>query len=147
MCTNLQREENRIDYKPLAPCCGPSSFSFSFSVGWKHGSLRQSSLSHGRPVRHFATPQEKGGLQEDSHFPQPRELAKSRGAPLQSGLDPQRSPQRENPGQATNSIISAFLFCKKIIDLPGGQINEPSSGKTLFSVVPPSNSLISVSDP
>ena len=26
-----------------------------------------------------------------------------------------------------------FPFCKKIIDLPGGQINDPSSGRMLFS--------------
>ena len=40
------------------------------------------------------------------------------------------------PGLATYSIFFCFLFVKKIIDLPGGQINDPLSGKTLFSVVP-----------
>ena len=38
-----------------------------------------------------------------------------------------------------------LLFVKKIIDLPGGQIN-PLIEETLFSSVPPSNSLVSVSD-
>ena len=33
------------------------------------------------------------------------------------------------PGLATNSIFFCLLFLKKIIDLPGGQINDPSSGK------------------
>ena len=46
---------------------------------------------------------------------------------------------------ATNSFIPA-CFLKKIIDLPGGQNNDPSLGKTLFSFSPPSNSLVSVSD-
>ena len=34
-----------------------------------------------------------------------------------------------NSGLATTSIFFCFLFVKKIIDLPGGQINDPSSGK------------------
>ena len=44
-------------------------------------------------------------------------------------------PDEEKPewsdmsGLATNSIFFCFLFVKKIIDLPGGQINDPSSGK------------------
>ena len=50
-------------------------------------------------------------------------------------------------GVATNSIFFCFLFAKKIIDLPGGKINDPSLGKILFSFVPPSNSLAVVSDP
>ena len=33
------------------------------------------------------------------------------------------------PGFATNLFFSVFLFVKKIIDLPGEQINDPSSGK------------------
>ena len=40
-------------------------------------------------------------------------------------------------GVATNSIFFCFLFAKKIIDLPGGKINDPSLGKILFSFVPP----------
>ena len=46
--------------------------------------------------------------------------------------------------------LTQFFFCfllYKIIYLPGGQINDPSSGKYYFSFVPPSNSLVSVSDP
>ena len=59
-----------------------------------------------------------------------------------------RAPVQRPPGSlATNSIYFCFLFCKKIIDLPGGQINDPSSGETLFSSVPPSNSLVSVTNP
>ena len=38
-------------------------------------------------------------------------------------------------------------FLLKLIDLPGGQINDPLVGETLFSSVPPSNSLVSVSEP
>ena len=39
-------------------------------------------------------------------------------------------------------------FCKKNpINLPGGLIHDPFVGETLFSSVPPSNSLFSVSDP
>ena len=38
-------------------------------------------------------------------------------------------------------------FWWKLIDLPGGQINDPSLGKTLFFSAPPGNSLVSVSDP
>ena len=42
--------------------------------------------------------------------------------------------------------LNFFLlpFCKNIIDLPGGQINDSSLGKILFSYVPSSNPL---SDP
>ena len=32
-------------------------------------------------------------------------------------------------GLATDSIFFLFPVCKKIIDLPGGKINDPSSGK------------------
>ena len=48
---------------------------------------------------------------------------------------------------STLSIFSDCLCFLLIISLPGGQINEPSSGRILFSSVPPSNSLVSVSDP
>ena len=36
---------------------------------------------------------------------------------------------RDQPGLATISIFCLFLFLWKILDLPGGQINDPSSGK------------------
>ena len=42
-------------------------------------------------------------------------------------------------GLASNSIIFCFLFVHKI--------NDPLFVETLFSSVPPSNSLVSVSDP
>ena len=42
------------------------------------------------------------------------------------------------PGLATNSFL-LFAFCKKIIDLPGGQIRDPSLRRVLFSFVPSSN--------
>ena len=44
-------------------------------------------------------------------------------------------PDEEKPewsdmsGLATNSIFFCFLFVKKIIDLPEGHFNDPSSGK------------------
>ena len=44
-------------------------------------------------------------------------------------------------------FFSVSFSQKKIIDLPGGQINDPSSGELLLSSVPSSNSLVSVSDP
>ena len=34
-------------------------------------------------------------------------------------------------GQATNLIFLLFPFYKKIIDMPGGQINDPLSGKDI----------------
>ena len=40
-------------------------------------------------------------------------------------------------------IFSCCLFVKKIFDLPGWQINDPSSGRLRFSFVPLSNSLVS----
>ena len=46
--------------------------------------------------------------------------------------------------------LAQFFFVSflwKIIDLPGLQINDPSSGEILFSFVPPSNSHVSVFDP
>ena len=45
-------------------------------------------------------------------------------------------------GLPTNFFLASF-FVRKIIDLPGGQMNDPSSGICF----PPSNSLVSVSDP
>ena len=50
-------------------------------------------------------------------------------------------PAAPQPGLATVSIFFCFFFVK--INL---QINDPSSWETLFSSVPPSNSLVSVSD-
>ena len=35
------------------------------------------------------------------------------------------------------SLIVLHLFCKKIIDFPGGQINDPSSGKYYSLSFPP----------
>ena len=49
------------------------------------------------------------------------------------------------PGRVTNSIF-CFLFVKKIIDLPGGQIIDPWVGKNTF-LFRASNSLVSVLDP
>ena len=53
-----------------------------------------------------------------------------------------------NQVPATDSILFAFRVrqrkIKKIIRLPGGQINDPSWGGRLFSSIHPSNSLISV---
>ena len=40
-----------------------------------------------------------------------------------------------------------FPFFYKIIDSPGKPINDPSLREIIFSSVPPSNSLVSVSDP
>ena len=37
----------------------------------------------------------------------------------------------DKPGLATKSFFSVFFLVKKIIDLSGGQINVPSSGKYL----------------
>ena len=48
-----------------------------------------------------------------------------------------------SPGLATNTT---FHLRKKIIDWPGRQIDDPLSGN-LFSSAPPSNSLVSVSNP
>ena len=49
-------------------------------------------------------------------------------------------------GLATRAFFSV-PFLQKIIDLGGGQINDPSSRKPFFSSVSPSNSLVSVLDP
>ena len=38
------------------------------------------------------------------------------------------------PGLVTNSFFSVSFFLKKFIDLPGGQINDPSSGKNFSPV-------------
>ena len=51
------------------------------------------------------------------------------------------------PGLATNSIIFYFLFVKKNHWFAWRANQWPLAGETLFSSVPPSNSLISVSDP
>ena len=37
-------------------------------------------------------------------------------------------------GLFTHSIFFQFAFCKKIIDLPGGQINDPSLGGKHYSL-------------
>ena len=46
---------------------------------------------------------------------------------------PKRKPsgggEKEQPGKVTSSNFFCLLFCKKVIDLPEGQINEPLSGK------------------
>ena len=52
-----------------------------------------------------------------------------------------------DPGLTTDSIFHVSFFLYEIIDMPGGQINDPLVEETLFSSVPPSNSLVSVSDP
>ena len=52
------------------------------------------------------------------------------------------------PGLAQAQVLQYFfnlLFVKKIIYLIGGQINDPSSGRLLFSFIPFSNFLVSVS--
>ena len=49
--------------------------------------------------------------------------------PQSEGWRSAASACEEETGLATNSIFFCFLFVKKIIDLPGGQINDPSSGK------------------
>ena len=51
------------------------------------------------------------------------------------------------PGLITNSFFSGFFFVKKIIDLPGGQINKLLVGEIFFSSVTASNFLVSVLDP
>ena len=52
-----------------------------------------------------------------------------------------------NPVQVWSlSILYSVSFCKEIIDFPGGQIYDPFR-EILFSSVPPSNSLVSVSNP
>ena len=67
---------------------------------------------------------------------------------------PQQHPQRPDflhrgPNNQVWPLTKYFSvsFLGKLIDLPGGQINDHSSGEALFSYVPPSNSLVSVSDP
>ena len=50
-------------------------------------------------------------------------------------------------GARSGHWLNFFCFFYKIIDLPKGQINYPSEEWTLFSFVPPSNSLVSVLDP
>ena len=47
---------------------------------------------------------------------------------------------------ATNSIHFCLNLVKKINDLPGGQINDPLLSGKRYSL-PPSNSLVSVSEP
>ena len=49
--------------------------------------------------------------------------------------------------EAASSQILEGSDREKIIDLPGGQINDPASGKYFFSSSPPSNSLVSFLDP
>ena len=56
--------------------------------------------------------------------------------------------------QYTQPLLADFLYDFLLYfhkiptrSLPRGQINDPSSKITLFYFVPPSNSLISVSDP
>ena len=44
------------------------------------------------------------------------------------------------PGVAADSIVFGLLFVKKIIVLPGGRINDLSSGRVLFSFITSSNS-------
>ena len=50
----------------------------------------------------------------------------------------------EKAGLAINTSMSAASWVKNIIDLPG---DELLSGKILASFIPPSYSLVSVSDP
>ena len=45
------------------------------------------------------------------------------------------------------NFVSVSILLKIIINLPGGQIIDPSLGETLCSFVPPNSSLVSVSDP
>ena len=51
-----------------------------------------------------------------------------------------------NNSESESGLATNSAFVKKIIHLPVGQINDTLSGK-LFSSVPPSNFLVSVSDP
>ena len=60
---------------------------------------------------------------------------------LDAVLDELEGQSEEDQVWTLTQFFFCFLFCKKIIDLPGVQINDPSSEETLFSSVPPSNSL------
>ena len=53
--------------------------------------------------------------------------------------------QAAQAGLVTNTIVSV-CFLYKIIYLLRGPINDPSSRSTLISFVPPSNSLVSISN-
>ena len=67
-----------------------------------------------------------------------------------SAVSASTSPQPPLLGGVSSSIqvwpLTRFLYFY-IIDLPRGQINDPFSGKILFSCTSSSNSLVSVSYP
>ena len=50
-------------------------------------------------------------------------------------------------GLTTNLLSFSLNFVKKIIDLPGGQIDDHSLRRIFFSTIPSSNFLSSVLDP
>ena len=83
-------------------------------------------------------------LPSQGHLPRPQQ------GRMAEGLRPDRfagAPlSHPDPPGLVIKLFFAVSFLKKIIDLPGGQINDPSLRKH-FSSVPPSNSLVSVSDP
>ena len=60
-------------------------------------------------------------------------------------IPPEALPEIEQVWPLTQFFL--FPFGKKIIDLPGGQINDPLIGETLFSVDPSSNFPASMLDP
>ena len=61
----------------------------------------------------------------EENLPTAKELNKAGGLPGVCQL----MPFMYGTGLATNSILFCFFFVKNIIDLPGGQINDPSLGK------------------
>ena len=66
--------------------------------------------------------------------------------PIQCGRLEDSLIWRAPTGLSTNSISFCFLFVKKSLFYLEGKSMTPC-WETLFSVVPPSNSLVSVSDP
>ena len=81
----------------------------------------------------------KDGAQLMEKRPTPPAIAKGTNAMTMGSLT-------QMLGLFTNKIFACLLFVRKIIDLPGGQINDPSLGRVLLSFVTSINSLVSVSD-
>ena len=77
-----------------------------------------------------------------------KKLKKSGGTRRRRGEgEMEKSASESDSGLATNSIFFSFLFVKKSLICLEGKSMTPHRGGTLFSSVPPSNSLVSVSDP
>ena len=51
---------------------------------------------------------------------------------MRQKMAPEEEAENEDMSGLVTNFFSCFLLVKKIIDLPGGQINDPSSGKCFF---------------